>query len=67
MPKKKSDKPPKIHKDLSGFAIRINAFGEIETTLNVESLNNFLNENVDDKKLRGQKQDEEETNTPEQP
>lgn len=54
MPKKNPNKPPKVHEDLSGFAIRINEFGEIETTFEVEKLNEFLNEKVDDKKLREQ-------------
>jgi len=53
MPKKKPKKgDPEVHKDLDGFDININEFGEITTNLNVEKLNTFLNENVDDKKLR---------------
>jgi hypothetical protein len=60
MPKKNLKKPAKVHEDLSGFAIRINEFGEIETTFEVEKLNEFLNENVDDKKLREQHKDAEE-------
>ncbi|MBX2928027.1 MAG: hypothetical protein KF852_09345 [Saprospiraceae bacterium] len=57
MPKKNPKKPPKVHEDLSGFAIKINEFGEIETTFEVEKLNEFLNEKVDDKKLREQHKD----------
>jgi len=36
---------------LEGFNIKINEFGEMETTVPVDKLNNFLNEKVDDKKL----------------
>lgn len=43
---------PKVHKDLAGFDIEINSFGEIKTSLSIERLNEFLNKNVDDKKLR---------------
>jgi hypothetical protein len=43
---------PKVHADLTGFNIKINQFGEITTNLNIEILNAFLNENVEDKKLK---------------
>jgi len=53
MPKKKPIKgKPEVHKELSGFDIKINEFGEIVTSYNVDKINEFLNENVDDKKLR---------------
>lgn len=42
----------KVHDSLMGFDIKINQFGEIITNLNVETLNAFLNENVEDKKLK---------------
>jgi len=54
MEKKDKDakKPkPKVHKDLSGFDITIDQFGEIRSNMNIEKVNEFLNENVDDKKL----------------
>lgn len=43
---------PKVHDALMGFNIKINQFGEIVTNLNIETLNAFLNENVEDKKLK---------------
>lgn len=64
MAKKKSEKKTKIHEELSGFNIRINEFGEIETTFEIEKINTFLNENVDDKKLRDQKDNVDEENKP---
>lgn len=45
-------KKPKTHEDLKGFDIRINEFGEIISTYSVEQLNEFLNDKVEDKKLR---------------
>jgi hypothetical protein len=54
---KKSDKPskkqgkPRVHKELSGFEVSIDQFGELKTNMAIEKLNEFLNENVDDKKL----------------
>jgi hypothetical protein len=41
-----------LHKDLEGFSIDINEFGEIITTYDIGKINDFLNKNVDDKKLR---------------
>lgn len=59
MPKKKSKQgDPEVHKDLKGFDITINEFGQITSSFDVEKLNSFLNENVEDKKLR-----EQDTNT----
>lgn len=56
---KEQDESPKVHKDLEGFKIKINEFGEITTSYDVEELNEFLNENVEDKKLKNRKEEEE--------
>ena len=48
-PKKK--RKPKVHKDLSGFEVSINQFGELNSNMDIEKINDFLNKNVDDKKL----------------
>jgi len=54
MPKKKLNKgKPEVHKDLEGLDIKINEFGEIITNFKVDKINEFLNENVEDKKLNG--------------
>jgi hypothetical protein len=42
---------PRVHKALSGFEVSIDQFGELKSNLAIEKLNDFLNENVDDKKL----------------
>jgi len=54
MAKKKSAKKekPKVNKELDGFDIQINSFGEIVTSYDLDKINNFLDKNVDDKKLR---------------
>ncbi|MBI1226166.1 MAG: hypothetical protein GC192_13105 [Bacteroidetes bacterium] len=52
---KPSEKQPKVHDELKGFDIKINAFGEMTSSLNIERLNQFLNEKVDDIKLRDRK------------
>lgn len=54
---RKSDKSskkqgkPRVHKNLSGFEISIDQFGEIKSNMDIEKLNEFLDKNVDDKKL----------------
>ncbi|MEM1321802.1 MAG: hypothetical protein AAGG75_16200 [Bacteroidota bacterium] len=61
MSKKKDKKgKPAVHDDLSGFDIKINEFGEIVSSFGVDKINSFLNENVDDKKLREKKEKESE-------
>lgn len=60
MTKKKPNKPkkeekPKVNKELEGFDIEIDAFGEIKTNFDVNKINEFLNRKVDDKKLRHRK------------
>ena len=48
---KKDKKKPKVHKDLEGFNIEIDTFGELKSNLPIDKLNEFLNRNVEDKKL----------------
>ncbi len=43
---------PKVHKDLEGFDIQINSFGEIQTSFDIDKLNQFLNDKTDDKKFK---------------
>lgn len=56
MAKKKDKNPsedkPKVNKELEGFDINIDSFGEIQSSLPIDKINEFLNKNVDDKKLR---------------
>ena len=56
MAKKVKKDKPKVNKELEGFEIKINTFGEINTTFDLDKINDFLNKNVDDKKLRDRKE-----------
>ncbi len=46
---------PKVHKELEGFDISINSFGEVNCNLNIDKINEFLNHTVEDKKLVNRK------------
>jgi hypothetical protein len=53
-PKKKVPKEgpkAKVHQELSGFEVTINEFGEIRSNMRIEKINEFLDKNVEDKKL----------------
>jgi hypothetical protein len=49
-PSKKQGKP-RVHKELKGFEVSIDQFGELKSSMNIEKINSFLDKNVDDKKL----------------
>ena len=51
----KHKQKPKVNEELEGFDIEIDTFGEIKTNFDIDKINEFLNRNVDDKKLRGRK------------
>lgn len=44
-------KKPKVHKELDGLEVSINQFGELKSNMNIDTINAFLNKNVEDKKL----------------
>jgi len=50
--KSKNDDNPRVNPDLEGFKMNINSFGEISSSYSIDKINEFLNKNVDDKKLR---------------
>lgn len=50
--KKKKNEDPKVHEDLNGFKMQINSFGEISSSFSIDKINEFLNKNVSDKKLK---------------
>ena len=59
MPKEKTDKESSdAKKDLENFDIKINEFGEISSTIDIDQLNTFLNENVEDKKFKGVREED---------
>ncbi|MDW8333447.1 MAG: hypothetical protein RMM53_04440, partial [Bacteroidia bacterium] len=51
--KPKSNLVPQVNAELEGFDIKINEFGEIVSTYDLERLNDFLDRKVNDKKFRG--------------
>jgi hypothetical protein len=59
VPSKRKMQPARkarVHKSLNGLEVSIGSFGEIQSTMNIEKINSFLDENVDDKKLIEQKE-----------
>lgn len=59
MPRKKQNdkekRKPKVNKELEGFNIEIDSFGEIKSSFKIDKINEFLNKNVEDKKLKDRK------------
>lgn len=56
LPEKKAD----LNEELKGFDVRINKFGEIESNYDIDRLNDFLDKNVEDKKIGNKIEEEEE-------
>ena len=52
-------KKAEVHRDLEGFDIKIDPFGQMSTNVSIEQLNQFLNKKVKDKKLPDSKNEEE--------
>lgn len=50
--KEDKKKTPSVNPELEGFDIKIDSFGEIKTNFNIDKINEFLNRNVEDKKLQ---------------
>jgi len=48
----KKKETPRVNEELEGFNMNINSFGEISSSFSIDKINEFLNKNVDDKKLR---------------
>ena len=42
----------RVHKDLEGLSLSVNSFGEIKSNVPIDTINEFLNEKVEDKKLK---------------
>ena len=70
MTRKKDKKPIKKevteeNKNLPGFDIRINSFGEVQSTYDIDEVNAFLNKNLEDNKLKNTtKESEDEKDKP---
>ena len=44
---------PRVHPELEGFNVEVNALGEVRTVYDLDKLNQFLNRTVRDKKFKG--------------
>ncbi len=53
--KSKKEENPKVNPELEGFKMNINSFGEISSSFSIDKINEFLNQNVEDKKLKDRK------------
>lgn len=62
--KKKSleKKKPDVNSELEGLDVNINSLGEIQSTYDIDKINDFLDTHVDDKKLRNSDEIDEEDN-----
>ncbi len=50
-----SDQPkekPEIQKEVKGLELKINEFGEVVSNVPTEKLNEFLDDNLEDRKLK---------------
>lgn len=57
--KRKKNTKQDIHRELRGFEIKLNSFGQIETTKSLEDINAFLNRHMKSKKNPEKEQDNE--------
>lgn len=58
--KKQIKKRPEVHKELEGFEIKIDSFGQLQSSFKIENLRKFLDDKMDDKKLIPYRDDREE-------
>lgn len=56
MAKRKKKSKPKVNPKLEGFEIGIDSLGEIKSTFDIDKINSFLDQEVDDKKLTDRKE-----------
>jgi len=56
----KKEKPtkPSVHDEISGFDIKVDQFGQLRTNMDIDKINQFLKENVTDKKLQANSEEE---------
>ena len=54
---KQQSKRAKTHPDLGIFDISVSEFGEIEGSMSIDKINEFLDQNVKDKKLSNEQFD----------
>ena len=42
----------KVHKEIKGFDIKVNKFGELKSNINIDEINAFLNKHIQDKRVK---------------
>ena len=60
--KKKKKDGLKVNPQLPGFDIKINSFGEIQSNYKIDDVNEFLDKNLEDKKLKDRSKDKKRDN-----
>lgn len=49
---KQRSKKRKVNPKLDGFEVVVNSFGEVKTSIAIDEINAFLDDEVEDKKLK---------------
>ena len=58
--KKNKKEQAEVHEELSGFDIRIDPFGKLESNISIDRLKEFLDGKINDKKIKDNHAGEEE-------
>ena len=51
---KKKPTSHKVHRDLKGYDIKVNTFGELKSNRSIDDINEFLNKHTSDKRIGDQ-------------
>lgn len=54
----KGKKKNKVNPELNGLNVEVDTFGEIKFNYNIDKINEFLDKNVEDKKLKNKPKDD---------
>lgn len=50
--KEEKEEKPEVHQDLDGFDVSVDSFGEVKANYDIDKINEFLDKEVEDKKLK---------------
>jgi hypothetical protein len=53
----KTKKKPKVHQELGDFNMRITPLGEVKSSIDIDEIINFLDNNLIDKKISNRDED----------
>ena len=48
----KREEKAEVHEELEGFDIRVNSFGQLETSFDIDKLNAFLDQRIEKKERK---------------